>query len=491
MNYLPEDEQRRMAAACFQRSGLTLEQLWTRYFALGGTVSLLDLDAYLNGLVQLAPGQRDMVAHAVNERLDELTGPPRAPYSRIERRAKPRHGPLSALVGLLDGAHRAPPERLPSLVAEAGRALDVDIVVYLADYGQRLLVPLAGDGAPAPRQALDIETTAAGSAFRRAGSVITREGGHPRLWTVLLDGVERLGVLEVVPTDDSDPEDPLLQEQCQWLARLLGHLVTITTKYGDGLDVRRRRRNREFPAEMLWQTLPPLTGATDSVIVGASVTPAYDLRGVGFDYALSEHTAQLALFDAGDHRTEASLTVVEALAAYRAARRDGGDLVQQYRAVDGVATATGHLTGVVAELDLPTGRLSWLAAGHPVPLLVCDGRVVEAPGPGGSGPAFGTGAPTPDVAEHNLAPEEMVALVSGGVAGTGNGSGTASARPDLVDLLAGDAATKLPPEVARRLIRAVTTQAGSEPGRDTGVLLARWTPTGARLRRGTVPETAL
>jgi hypothetical protein len=491
MNYLPEHEQRRLAAACFQRSGMTLEQLWTRYFALGGTVSLLDLDAYLNGLVQLPPGQRDMVAHAVNERLDELTGPPRAPYSRIERRPKPRHGPLSALVGLLDGAHRAPPERLPALVAEAGRALDVDIVVYLADYGQRFLVPLAGGGVTAPRQALDIETTAAGSAFRRAGSVVIRDGGCPRLWTVLLDGVERLGVLEVVPTDDSDPEDPLLREQCRWLARLLGHLVTITTKYGDGLDVRRRRWNREFPAEMLWQSLPPLTGATESVIVGASVAPAYDLRGVGFDYALSERTAQLALFDAGAHHAGASVIVVEALAAYRAARRDGGDLVQQYRTVDGVAAGNGHLTGVLAELDLATGRLSWLAAGHPAPLLVRDGRVHEAPGPGGTGPAFGTGTAPPEVAEHHLAPEEMVALVSGGVTGAENGSGVPFGRRNLVDRLAGDLVAKLPPEVARQLTRAVSTHAGDDLDRDAGVLLARWTPVGAKVPGGNVPKTAL
>ncbi|MFG1644274.1 PP2C family protein-serine/threonine phosphatase [Amycolatopsis sp. NPDC049252] len=474
MKFVSDHEQRRLAAACFERSGLTLEQLWLRYFALGGADSLLDLDAYVNGLAQLAPAQRDMVAHAVNERLDELTGPPRAPYSRLERWAKPRHGPLSALVGLLDGAHRAPPERLPALVAEAGRALDVEIVVYLADYGQRLLVPLSGDHAAAQQAALDIETTAAGSAFRRANSVVTRNGERPTLWTVVLDGVERLGVLEVVPTDDSDPEDPLLREQCRWLAGLLGHLVTITTQYGDGLDARRRRRNREFPAEMLWHSLPPLTGATDTVIVGASVAPAYDLRGVGFDYALSENTAQLALFDAGAHRAEASLSVVEALSAYRAARHDGAGLAEQHRAVAAVAPGGGCLTGVLAELDLRTGRLSWLSAGHPAPLLVGDGHATAASGR--TGPAFGTGSALPPISTHHLAPEELVALVCRGVTEAPNSSGEPFGRENLIGFLARDAATLLPPEAARLLVKAVSGHASDVFHQDVGVLLARWTP---------------
>src|SRR3954470_17491772 len=257
MRYLPEDEQQRLLAACYERSGLTPEQLWMRYFALGGGQSLLELDAYLNGLTTLPRVDRDMLAHAVNERLDELAGPPRAPYSHSFRDGKPLHGPLKALVDLLEGAHRAPPERLPAIAAEAGRALDLRIGIYLADYDQRTLVPLRAEAAAE----LDIETSVAGDVFRRAETVVTRDGPGPTLWTVLLDGVERLGVLEVVPTDDADLDDPMLREQCHWLATLLGHLVTVTTQYGDGLDVRRRRQHRASPAELLWQSLPPLTGA--------------------------------------------------------------------------------------------------------------------------------------------------------------------------------------------------------------------------------------
>lgn len=441
MRFVPEGEQQRQLAACYAHSRLTPEQLWMRYFALGGSMSLLDLDAYLNGLTTLPRVDRDMLAHAVNERLDELTGPPRAPYSHSVHDGKPLHGPLKALVDLLEGAHRAPPERLPAVVADAGRALDLRIAVYLADYDQRTLVPLR----PAAPE-LDIETTVAGDVFRRAGTTVTRDGPAPTLWTVLLDGVERLGVLEIVPTGGADPEDPVLREQCHWLASLLGHLVTITTQYGDGLDVWRRRRHRGSPAELLWQSLPPLTGATESVVVGASVQPAYDLCGTVFDYALSERRAQLAMFDAS-----ASFAVVNALAAYRAARRDGASLPEQYAAVDfGPA-----VTGVLAELDLRTGDLRWLAAGHPAPLVVREGAAL------------------PIGEEVRLRPGDVVALHSPGVVETTDQTGTAFGRDRVAEYLAGEA---LPPETARLITRAVAAHGGGELRRDAGVLVTRWVP---------------
>jgi hypothetical protein len=64
----------------YEASKLSVAELWLRYFALGGEASEMEIDAYLNGAIALPALQHDMVAHAINERLDELT-PPRAPYS--------------------------------------------------------------------------------------------------------------------------------------------------------------------------------------------------------------------------------------------------------------------------------------------------------------------------------------------------------------------------------------------------------------------------
>ncbi len=461
MRFLPEEEQRRLIAACFARSDLTLEQLWMRYFALGGSLSLLELDAYLNELVTLPRVDRDMVAHAVNERLDEVTGPARAPYSHSVQDAKPLHGPLKALVDLLEGAHRAPPERLPAIVAEAGRALDLTIGVYLADYDQRTLVPLRPGAAE-----LDIENTVGGDVFRHAGTTVTGDG---TLWTVLLDGVERLGVLEIVPA--GDPDDPALREQCHWLAALLGHLVTITTQYGDGLDRRRRHRHRGSPAELLWQNLPPLTAATERVVVGVSVQPAYDLCGTVFDYALSEERAQLAMFDAGARTRDANTAVVSALAAYRAARHGGAALGEQFAAVGAELDALPTVCGVLAELDLKTGVLRLLRVGQQAPLIVRGGEARPVTEP--AAPRFA--ADCAPVTELRLEPGDLLVLCSHGVAETTDGSGEPFGRDRIGEHLRRDAG-ELPPETARRLTRAVFAHGNGEFRQDAGVLITRWVP---------------
>src|SRR5215217_596473 len=98
-----EGEQRRALDVGYRRAELTLEQLWLRYFALGGIAGLVEVEAYLHGLVPLPPVQRDLLAQAVNERLDELTWRHRVPYSRSVREDRPEEGPLAALVTLLEG----------------------------------------------------------------------------------------------------------------------------------------------------------------------------------------------------------------------------------------------------------------------------------------------------------------------------------------------------------------------------------------------------
>lgn len=70
----------------FDAAELTIDELWMRYFSLGGDAGRLELDAYLNGAIAMPPMQHDMLAHAINERLDEIA-PPRAPYSREFDRA--------------------------------------------------------------------------------------------------------------------------------------------------------------------------------------------------------------------------------------------------------------------------------------------------------------------------------------------------------------------------------------------------------------------
>jgi hypothetical protein len=73
------DEHQRALTEAFRGAELTVEELWLRYFALGGDAGKVEVEAYLSGLMPLPSLQHNILAHAINERLDEL-GPRRAPY---------------------------------------------------------------------------------------------------------------------------------------------------------------------------------------------------------------------------------------------------------------------------------------------------------------------------------------------------------------------------------------------------------------------------
>lgn len=99
------EPQRHMDAARV-RAELTVQDLWLRYVALGGTGDAFDLDGYLQGLVPLPTFQQDILAQALNEALEDsyrsyrvpMSGPPDADGD----------GALSRIIeDLLDGRARA------------------------------------------------------------------------------------------------------------------------------------------------------------------------------------------------------------------------------------------------------------------------------------------------------------------------------------------------------------------------------------------------
>ncbi|MFC3452415.1 PP2C family protein-serine/threonine phosphatase [Amycolatopsis speibonae] len=470
LSSLQAEEQRRIVAACFARTGLTLEQLWLRYFALGGDVSELELEAFMQGLIPLPRIQRDMVAHAINERLEEVSGARRAPYSlETAEDTRPR-GPLAALVGLLAGARQATPEQLPEIIAVAGRALDLEVTVYLADHDQRGLLPISG-AETRDRVPLPIEASTAGRVYRQAGTMLAEGSGIPRLWTVLLDGDERIGVLEVEAGPGADLHDPALRTQCQWLASLSGHLIAAAMRYGDGLDTRRRQRRRGPIAELISQSLPPLTAATRDIEVAGGIEPAHDVRGATFDYALSETTAWLAVFDAGRDVTAAGLAVSTALAAYRSARREGQGLREQETAVDkALATQFGNDTkvrGTLAEVNLADGGLRYLEAGGKPPLLLGSGHE-QSTLDGAGRPPFG-GGPPGRIATTRLRPGDLLVLHTEGLSNARVADGEQFAFAGCLDANTGH----IPPETVRRVLQAAKSHCHNTFTGDACLLIAR------------------
>jgi hypothetical protein len=64
--------------------GLSVSELWWRYFAIGGMSTELEVEAILYRALVPTDADRDMLAVALNERFRELGGDHPIPYSGDE-----------------------------------------------------------------------------------------------------------------------------------------------------------------------------------------------------------------------------------------------------------------------------------------------------------------------------------------------------------------------------------------------------------------------
>jgi len=79
-----------------QACGITQDDLWMRYFALGGMGRPVELDAIVHDALRTTAADRDLVVLALNERFAELGRPPSIPYSDEPRDAPDELGDAGA-----------------------------------------------------------------------------------------------------------------------------------------------------------------------------------------------------------------------------------------------------------------------------------------------------------------------------------------------------------------------------------------------------------
>jgi len=388
----------------------------------------------------------------------------------------------AALHELLDSSHLMAPAELPALAVRAAAHLGAtETVLYLVDYAQSVLTPLTYPGS-APREVLSVDGSIAGRAFQRVESHdLAVDEGQRRLWLPLLDGVERLGVLEII-APGSDPLPAGLIEQYGQLAHLVAELVLSNGQYTDVYEWARRRRAMTLPAEMQHGLLPPLTFGTHRVVLSGLLAPAYEVGGDAFDYALNGNIAHVAVFDAVGHGLQASLLANLAVSCYRNGRRAGLPLPLRVAAID-EALADGfgperYVTAVVGELDIDTGVFRWVNAGHPDPMLLRGGQLVkelscEPALPLGMG-GLAHSAEFP-VSEESLQPGDRLLLVTDGVDEARTEDGSFFGRDRLAEFAAKELASGLPtPEVMRRLQAAILRYQTGQLQDDATTVFLEW-----------------
>ena len=397
----------------------------------------------------------------------------------------------TAVDDLLTAAHLLAAHQLPGLLAEHGRRLGVgEVVVYLADLQEQVLVPFVGPDEIGHGETVGqviIDATLAGRAYQQLQLQLQDLlGGRRRLWLPMLDGSERLGVLSVVLSGQDAQDSPELLVRLQRFASLAAELVMTKTMYGDTIVRLRRTQTMGLAAEMQWSLLPPLTFACHAVTIAAALEPAYEVAGDTVDYAVDARRARLGIFDGMGHGLQSAQLAALTIAAYRNARRADRNLTDTARSMDEALLAgfggEAFTTAVIAELDTDTGLLQWVSAGHPEPLLMRDGKLVKTLhvepalplGLGDSADPTGLADPIAVGSEH-LQPGDRVLFYTDGVTEARSPDGDFFGPERLVDLLGRNLAGGLPtPETMRRVVRALLGHKQAQLTDDATLLLLEW-----------------
>ena len=391
----------------------------------------------------------------------------------------------AALHTVLRGAHLMNPDELPALAAEGAAHLGAESsVLWLVDYEQAVLVPLPGrDGDLRDPQSVD--GSVAGRAFRSVEPVeVEGADGRRRLWLPLLDGVERLGVMELVIPNGGRPLDDDARVTCGQLAHVIAELLVSNSAYTDYYEWFRRREPMALPAEMQHNLLPPLTFGTHRVVISGLLAPAYEVGGDAFDYALNGNIAHVAVFDAIGHGLQASLLASLAVSSYRNSRRAGLDLAEAAHQVDTALSemfgGERFVTALLGQLDVDTGVFRWVNAGHPAGMLLRDAQVVkELEGdpalPLGLNGLIGGGPGGFRVASESLQPGDRLLLLTDGVDEARTEDGEFFGRTRLAEFAAREASTGLAtPEVMRRLHTAILRHQTGRLQDDATTLFVEW-----------------
>ncbi len=355
------------------------------------------------------------------------------------------------------------------------------MTVYLIDHEQQFLHALPIDGTATP-DPIEVQTTAAGEAFMTVQTV--SDPDSRRFWIPMIDGSERLGVVIVHCAPDVLPDKEFVGE-CETFVGLLGHLVATKLPYGDLLHRVRRTRAMSPAGELLLSMLPPLTFSCADLVISAILEPAYDVGGDAFDYAVDGAMARLFILDAMGRGLSAAMTSATTLAAIRASRREGDDIHQMaqagHTAIRSQFSDLRFVTGILSELDLATGILRYVNAGHPPAVLIRRGKAVKELTDGGRVPMGLFDTIGPAIGTEMMQPGDRLLFYTDGMVEARDAEGQIFGLDRLIDLVERHADDTLPaPETLRRLSHSVIAHQSGPPLDDATMLLVEWSAAAAQ-----------
>lgn len=294
---------------------------------------------------------------------------------------------LRALLGAVEAA--SPTQGVDALAAELARMVGAAEVSFLiADIAGGTLVRLARstvDGeAVRDRELADtvvVEGTAAGTALRTQTVQIVPARDADGVWVFapVTERGEAVGVLELLLPYEPQPETV---DYLAAAAHALAFVVIADRRYTDLYEWGSRSAPLTLEAEIQRRLLPlSYTCEAGQFTLGGWLVPATAAGGDTFDFALDRDVLHLSITDAMGHGVGAALLATLGVASLRNSRREGLPLVEHARlankALNDHASDDQFLTGQLFRVELATGRVQVVNAGHVLPLLVRDGAPAE------------------------------------------------------------------------------------------------------------------
>jgi hypothetical protein len=375
---------------------------------------------------------------------------------------------------LLDRAREMPPQLIAPMVAEeVARIGGRDISILLQDYDQLMLVPLPGRGLTVGA-AERIDGSPAGRAFLHSVPIEQPLADGVRMFLPLLNGSDEVGVMTVT-LDTVNDDDRLLLRR---LAGLVADMLVTKNSYTDQFLRARRCKQMSVAAEIQWSLLPPLTMITPQVAVAGILEPAYDVAGDSFDYALNDDIMHLAVIDAMGHGLNAAVLATVAIGAYRHARRADIGLAELYAfmdtSIDRQFGPDQFVTAQMMRLNIATGHLQWVNAGHPAPLLIRDHQVIQRLESPGTLPV-GFGGAQPRISEQMLRCGDRVLFFTDGLVEEHKTGGEQFGEELLIDFVESTGrVSQGVQEMVRALSHALMRERGGITTDDATLFLVEW-----------------
>ncbi|CAN5216011.1 PP2C family protein-serine/threonine phosphatase [soil metagenome] len=386
------------------------------------------------------------------------------------------------LSALLAAVEKAPPSASVDVLAAelAARMGAQEMSFLITDLSGHFLVRLVtvgrepGAGGVERPEEVPLEQPPYWQVIRTQEPQVSSEGRQVFVTAPVTNRGDVIGVLELVLEHQPGPE--ILQFVAE-AGLALAYVVIANRRFTDLYEWGRRTAPFTLAAEIQHGLLPKSTTCeAGQFTLAAGLEPTEDIGGDTFDYALDRNTLHVSITDAMGHEEKAALLATLLVGALRNGRRCGVKIVEQAQRANSAVAAHGDgdsfVTGLVLRVDLATGRVQAVVAGHPLPLLLRGGevRAVELE----TGPPFGVlGEAGYQVQRLCLEPGDRMILLTDGMLERN------AARVDVARLLV-ETQDFHPREVVRSMLAAVLDATKGRLRDDATVLCLEWQGGGSK-----------